>query len=143
MQISEIQISYTSPPLMEKIRTSSDLYSVLIQSWDMNVIDLYEEFKIVFLNRALYVLGVYTLSKGGTSNTFVDLRLLFSTALKANASSIVLAHNHPSGNLAPSESDIAITKKVVEAGKLLEIVVLEHLIMGRNGYYSFTDEGLI
>jgi DNA repair protein RadC len=109
----------------------------------MNVIDLYEEFKILFLNRALHVLGVYTLSKGGTAGTVVDLKLMFSTALKVNACSVIIAHNHPSGVLKPSSQDIAITKRAVEFGKLVEIVVLEHLIVGRGGYYSFANEGLI
>ena len=88
-------------------------------------------------------MGVCHLSTGSTVATVVDIRLLFATAIKTNAISIVLLHNHPSGNLKPSELDLVMTRKVVEAGKLLDVKVLDHLIITAEGYYSFLDEGLI
>src|SRR5690606_6770385 len=126
-----------------KVSKASEVYNLLLQSWDMNKIDIVEHFKIVLLNRAGKVLGVSTISTGGLSGTVVDLKLLFAIALKAGASEIILAHNHPSGRLEPSTQDKAITRKIVEAGRLLELPVVEHLIISREGYYSFAEEGLI
>ncbi|MCB4800382.1 JAB domain-containing protein, partial [Neotamlana laminarinivorans] len=83
---------------------------------------------------------IYPLSKGGVSGTVVDAKLVFSVALKCNASSIVIAHNHPSGNLKPSEADLRLTKKLKEAGNYLDVKVLDHIILSREGYYSFADE---
>ncbi|MEJ7557075.1 MAG: JAB domain-containing protein [Pedobacter sp.] len=84
-----------------------------------------------------------TISQGGTAGTVVDPKLLFTTALKLKATSLILAHNHPSGELNPSEADIRITDKLVEGGKLLDIPILDHLFISANGYYSMSDEGLI
>ena len=83
------------------------------------------------------------LSKGGITGTIVDIRLLLKKALELGAVALILAHNHPSGNLFPSPQDIALTKKLVEAGKILSIKILDHLIIGDKGYYSFADEGHI
>lgn len=102
-----------------------------------------EEFKIILLNRANKVLGICPISLGGISGTIADPKLIFATALKASASGIILAHNHPSGNLKPSQVDIQLTKKLVEAGKFLDLGILDHLIIGSEGYLSFADEGLI
>lgn len=102
-----------------------------------------EEFYIILLNRANKVLGWYKVSEGGMSGTVVDPKLVFSIALKSLASSLVLAHNHPSGNLKPSNEDINLTKKLKEAGALLEIPVLDHLILTTDGYFSFGDEGMM
>jgi DNA repair protein RadC len=88
------------------------------------------------------VIGCLRLSKGGLTGTVVDLRILFGTALKAMASSIVIAHNHPSNNLQPSDADLDLTKKIKEAGKLLDINLLDHLILGTDdNYVSFANEG--
>jgi DNA repair protein RadC len=115
----------------------------LLNSWSKNTIELQEEFKILLLNRANVVLGVYSMSKGGVSGTFVDAKLIFSVALKCNASSIILAHNHPSGNLNPSQADKNITKKLVSAGKYLDVSILDHVIITKDDYYSFADNGLM
>ena len=88
-------------------------------------------------------LGIYHLSKGGIAGTVVDPKIVFSVALKSAASSLILIHNHPSGNLQPSEADKTITKKLVDAAKLLDINVLDHLIISIESYYSFADEGLL
>ncbi|RYY22608.1 MAG: DNA repair protein, partial [Sphingobacteriaceae bacterium] len=98
---------------------------------------------VMLLNRANRVLGVYLVSSGGVAGTICDPKLVFQAALKANASTLILAHNHPSGNLNPSEADIKLTRKLVEAGKLLELPVCDHLILSEEGYLSMADEGLM
>ncbi len=103
----------------------------------------HEEFWILLLNRANRVLSKKRLSSGGISGTVADSRLIFKEAIESLASSIIVCHNHPSGNRKPSHSDINLTEKLVKAGKLLEIAVLDHLIVTENGYYSFADEGRI
>jgi DNA repair protein RadC len=110
--------------------------------YDESTIGLYEEFMVLLLNRANRVLGCLKLSKGGLTGTVVDLSILYGTALKAMASSVIIAHNHPSNNLRPSDEDRDLTKKIRDAGKLLDINLLDHLIIGTDGsYVSFTDEG--
>jgi DNA repair protein RadC len=101
----------------------------------------YEEFWILLLNRANKIIRKVPISEGGISGTVVDPKKIFKISLDHHASSIILGHNHPSGMLTPSEADIKITKKLVEAGKLLEIAVLDHLIIADSGFYSFADEG--
>lgn len=144
MKISEISVSYTNSKQKKlKVKNSKESYDILLNSWDKNIIELQEEFKILLLNRSNTVLGVYSLSKGGVSSTVVDPKLVFAVALKCNASSIIISHNHPSGNLKPSGADITLTKKLKTAGKYLDIELLDHIIITKNGFYSFLDEGLI
>jgi DNA repair protein RadC len=144
-QIAEVELVYKSvvrPSERLKVTSSKDAYQALIQSWDFNTLELCEEFKILFLNRANKILGLFNLSKGGVAGTVADPKLIFAAALKANASGIILSHNHPSGNLNPSQPDLDLTRKCKEAGKLLEIQVLDHLIITSEGYYSMADEGI-
>lgn len=103
----------------------------------------HEEFWVLLLNRANRVITTQQISKGGTAGTVADPKIIFQLALMKSASSIILAHNHPSGNAKPSQVDINLTKKLVEAGKQLDIAVLDHLIVCDAGYYSFADEGMI
>jgi len=103
----------------------------------------HEEFWVLYLNNANKVIAKNQLSKGGMTGTVVDVRIIFKSALESGAVGILLCHNHPSGNLKPSEVDIEITKKVKTAGKSLDINVLDHLIITQNGYYSFADEGIL
>lgn len=98
---------------------------------------------MLFLNRANKVLGYYLISVGGITGTVVDTRSIFQTALKANACSIILAHNHPSGNPLPSDADKLITRKLKEAGEVLDINLLDHLILLPEGYTSMADEGML
>ena len=141
MEIAEIEVSYkTNSSTKVKINRSLDAYNVLIDTWDFKKIELQEEFKIIILNRASQVLGIHSLSKGGTSATIVDAKILFSVALKCNASSIILAHNHPSGNLIPSNRDIELTKKLISASKFLDIQILDHLVVSKGGFYSLADK---
>lgn len=102
-----------------------------------------EEFWILILNRANKLISKEPVSKGGINATLVDARMIFKPAILQNASSIILAHNHPSGNLKPSEEDIKLTKKLKDAGKLFDINIIDHLIIAENNYFSFADEGLI
>lgn len=122
------------------IQSSNDAYQILHKV----MMDLsHEEFWILCLNRRNQVIKIAEISKGGTSATVVDAKILFKTALDNKASSIVLAHNHPSGNLNPSQEDLKLTKKLSEAGKLLDISVLDHIIYTNSGYYSFADNNTL
>jgi len=103
----------------------------------------YEEFWILLLNRANRLIRKECISEGGISGTVVDPKKIFKVALDHHTTGIILGHNHPSGNTRPSESDIRITQKIVEAGKLLEVSVLDHIILADNGFYSFSDEGAL
>lgn len=103
----------------------------------------HEEFWIIHLNRANRVLVCENLSKGGIAGTVVDPKLVFKRALELQSSSIILAHNHPSGNLRPSQEDINITKKLAEGGKILDINIFDHLILSDYQYFSFADDGLL
>lgn len=102
-----------------------------------------EEFNVLFLNRANRIISHQHISEGGISGTLCDPKVIFSGALIAGASAIILAHNHPSGNTNPSESDKKLTDQLVKAGKTLEITVLDHIILTELSHYSFADEGLI
>ncbi len=101
----------------------------------------HEEFWIILLNRGNKVISTQKISQGGISGTVIDVRLILKSALDQLASSIILCHNHPSGNIKPSHQDIRITQKLKEAGKVMDIPVLDHIIVTENGYYSFADEG--
>ncbi len=144
--VAEIELVYkTKVKASERphIKSSSDAYEVLKQSWDENKIEFVEQFKVMLLNRANKVLGIYELSTGGISGTVADIRLIFAASIKSNASSIVLAHNHPSSNTKPSDADLLLTHKIKEAGKLLDIKVIDHIIVAIESYYSFADQGEI
>ena len=142
IQIREVQVSYQ--PLrgtLFQVRSSQSAYDYISRVYDEATIGLYEEFMVLLLNRANRVLGCLKLSKGGLTGTVVDLRILYGTALKAMASSIIIAHNHPSNNLTPSVEDKELTQKIKEVGQFLDINLIDHLILGTDGnYVSFTDE---
>ena len=130
----------TEPEKRVKIITSKDAYEML----RADLIDLpHEEFFLLILNRSNTVIGKKQISKGGVSGTIVDAKIIFREAVENKAVSIVLAHNHPSGNLKPSEQDIRLTKSIKEAGNVLEISVIDHLIISNEGYFSFADEGMM
>jgi len=103
----------------------------------------HEEFWIIYLNRRNAVLGSEKLSMGGITGTVIDVRLVLKRALERHATCLLAAHNHPSGNLDPSDADKRITKQLKEAGALMEIPVIDHLIVSQSGYYSFADEGML
>ena len=142
LNVSEIKVAYiTSDTPKVKIKSGEDAYNVLLESWNLDTIELQEEFKILLLNRANEVLGIYPLSRGGITGTVVDQRLIFAVALKCNATGIIMCHNHPSGKLLPSEADITLTKSIGKCANLLEINLLDHLIITKNGFYSFSNQG--
>ena len=145
-QVSEINISYKpkfKPCERPQISCSKDLYNILFNNWDLNKLELQEQFKIILLNRANKVLGISEISTGGFAGTVADPKMIFSTALKACASSIILSHNHPSGNLKPSQADLNLTRKIKNGGEMLDIAVLDHIILTADSYFSFADEGLL
>ena len=144
-QVCELTISY-KPRVKAAdryvIRSSEDAYSLLIQAtFDTETLEYKEFLKLVLLNKANRVLGIATISEGGINSTVVDIRLVLQTALLAHSSSIILAHNHPSGKLAPSRHDDAITQQVRKAAELVDIVLHDHIIVTKEGYYSYKDEG--
>lgn len=123
-----------------KISSSKDVYDYII----CDLQDLkHEEFWVLLLNRSNTIISKHQISSGGVSGTVADPKIIFKTALDKLASSIILIHNHPSGNLKPSEADLRLTSKMKESGTLLEIPVLDHLIITDSAYYSFADEGKI
>lgn len=123
----------------EKIRSSRDAFEI----FQCTLSDKpYEEFWILLLNKANKLIGKSCISEGGISGTVVDPKKIFKIALDHHASSIILGHNHPSGNIQPSDADKKITKKIREAGEMLEVAVLDHLIIGEKNYFSFADEGI-
>lgn len=125
---------------LPQIKSSCDVYSLMQPVLG----DLpHEEFWILMLNRANKVLQRYNVSKGGMTGTVIDVRLILKKALNCRAASMILSHNHPSGNLRPSDADQKITAKLKEAGKIMDIPVLDHVIVTDNGYFSFADEGLL
>ena len=146
-QVAEIELVYKSKVKASdrpKVVTSSDAYQLFKQSWDDNKIEFIEQFKVLFLNRANKVLGIYEVSTGGMTATVVDPKIVFIAALKSGACNIILCHNHPSGNLKPSNTDEQLTQKIKEVGKYLDLPVIDHLIISsENEYYSFADEGLL
>lgn len=144
--VSELTISYRpklKPSQRLKVNHSKDVYDILLGFWNLDKIELCEQFCVMLLSNHNRVLGVVELSSGGMTGTVADIKMIFSVALKACACAIVVAHNHPSGSLRPSEQDMRVTRTLVEAGKLLELPVSDHLIITTEGYYSFADEGVL
>lgn len=144
--VSEIELVYKSrikASERPQIKSSKEAYDLLKSTWDQGKIEYFEQFKILFLNHSLKVLGLYEMSSGGITGTIVDLRMIFSAALKANATSIMIAHNHPSGNTRPSDADRYMTNKIRQAGELLDIKLMDHLIITSESYYSFTEDGVL
>ncbi|MFT5513691.1 MAG: DNA repair protein RadC [Bacteroidia bacterium] len=123
-----------------KVSSSDDAY----QHIGHKLSDIsHEEFWVIFLNRANNILSSKCISKGGLSQTVVDPKVVYNNALESKASALILCHNHPSGQLRPSQADIQLTEKLKSAGKLLDIQVLDHLIVTATAYYSFADEGML
>ena len=145
--ISEVRLVYrTKVKASERlqVKTSKDAFDIFMENWDQDSIEHIEEFKLLLMTRSNSVLGILAVSKGGISGTVTDIRLIFQAAIKANASGIIVCHNHPSGNLNPSESDTKLTRKIKEAGTIMDIQLLDHLILtSENCYYSFADNGLL
>ncbi|MDF2550821.1 MAG: hypothetical protein K0R77_96 [Chryseobacterium sp.] len=127
-------------PEKPQISSSNDAYQIL----KLHLADLRtEEFWAIFLNQSNKVIHISRLTQGGINQSIVDIRIVFKTALDHFATGIIISHNHPSGNLKPSDEDIQITKKIKEAGNLMNVQLLDHLIITQKSYLSFADEGLL
>ncbi|MBS1666709.1 MAG: JAB domain-containing protein [Bacteroidetes bacterium] len=145
-KVAEVELVYRTtvkPSQRPVIKHSRDAYETFLQVWDENKMGFQEEFKVLLLNQACRVIGVYETSSGGITGTVADPRLILVAALKGLAVSIIIGHNHPSGNLKPSRADEELTAKIREAARFLDIKLLDHIIVTMEGYYSFMDEGLI
>ena len=141
-KVGEVELIYKSTSKSRnKIYGSEDAYKYLLPTYKKGTICYKEYFKVLFLNQANQVLGYTLISEGGITETSVDVRVILQAALLTNSVDIILAHNHPSGNLKPSRQDMEITKQVKDAARLMRITVTDHLILTDAGYYSFSDEG--
>ena len=146
MKVAEVTLSYKTKVKASdrpQITSSQDVHRLLKINWNYEIIEFIEEFKILLLNRANRVLAIVPISVGGTSGTIADPKVIFVAALKMNAASIIAVHNHPSGNLKASHADLELTKKLKAAGKLLDLEVLDHIILAKDGYISMAEEGLM
>ncbi len=144
-EVAEITISY-KPVNGEKpiVKSSQAAYKELLPFFPSDLIGIQEIFLAMYLNNAGYVIGVFRVSTGGLTGTVADPRLILGTALKIAATGIILAHNHPSGNLKPSKADELLTNKIKQGAQFMDIQVADHLILSSiEGYYSFADEGMI
>lgn len=146
--IPEIKISVSFDKVLKKselikISSSNDAYQVFKRVFNADTFDWCEEVIMLCMNNSNKVVGFYKVSSGGMTGTVIDVRMIFTTALQCLATGIIIAHNHPSGTLQPSEADKAITKKIREAGKFLDINILDHLIITDESYFSFLDDGIL
>jgi DNA repair protein RadC len=145
-QVSEITISYRNKLQVAdrpKITSSRDAESILRANWSDDI-ELLEEFNVLFLTKANQVKGLFRASRGGTAGTVVDPKIIFAAAIKSMAAALILAHNHPSGNLQPSQADIDLTRRLRKAGEVFDMPILDHLILAPHiGFYSFADEGTL
>lgn len=144
--VAEVEVTYKSKVKASQrpgISDSKDAAGLFRLLWEDGKMELSESFKVLFLNRANKVLCYSNVSSGGITGTVADPRLIFITALKVHAVSLILAHNHPSGSLKPSRADEELTQKIKAAGAFLDIKVLDHLILSAEDYFSFGDEGLL
>lgn len=145
--LGEIEVSYRYDNALADrpiIKSAEDAIDVLKNLYHLERISLQEQFVIVFLNRANKVIGSSNLFVGGLTGTVVDIKLVLAIGLKLMASSFIISHNHPSGNIKPSEEDKKITNKLCDASKLLEIQLLDHLVVTPDmKYFSFANEGLL
>ena len=142
--VAEIEISY-KPIITDHtiIKSSSQAYELINSLWNKETINLQEQFAALFFNQSKKMIGWKVISTGNMTTCIVDIKLLVSLALHCMATHVVIVHNHPSGNLKPSESDESITKKIKDALKLIDVQLQDHFIITENGYFSFNDEGLL
>jgi len=138
---NEVQVTYHTKELGPKIVSSRDAYEFLADRWPN--VDYCERMYVLLMNRNNNVLGVAFISEGSVGGTVADPKKIFQIALKANASGIIVAHNHPSSNLNPSQNDKKLTEKLKQAGMLLDLPLMDHIIITSTSYTSFADEGLI
>ncbi len=146
VMIPEFKISLSmkqKPSELFQVMCATHAAEYVKSIYDADSIDWVESFYCIMLNRSNRVLGFYKVSTGGITGTVADPRVIFQAALLANASSLIISHNHPSGGLKPSKQDEELTHKIKEAGRLLEIRLLDHIIVTSEGHFSFADQGLL
>ncbi|MDE6190036.1 MAG: JAB domain-containing protein [Muribaculum sp.] len=141
--VSEIQLKYQPQPLTDTINGAKDIHQLLINRvFDVDTIGYKETFKVLLLNNANKIIGYTTISEGGLTSTIVDVRIILQTALVSNATSIIITHNHQSGNPRPSIHDDSLTKKIKSACELMDIRLLDHIIVTPyDSFYSYCNEG--
>ena len=140
-KLYELRKNQTDFP-KKQIQNAKDL-SEFIRQFYQGDIEIYESFFLLLLNNSNQTIGYAKISQGGVTSTVVDVKIIAKYAVDSLATGIVLAHNHPSGNLNPSSADISITNKVKEAMKFFDIEVFDHIILTEDSYYSFADEGIL
>ena len=142
--VNEIKLSYSRKGNCERaIASSVDAVGVFREHFDADEMDYRESFFALYLNQANKVLGIRKISESGISSTLIDVRIIMQAALLCNASGIIISHNHPSGNLKPSECDIKMTGKIKDAAQILNINLLDHFILTSDSHFSFADNGII
>lgn len=143
--VPEISVSYTRSNRRSfgKIGSSDEVASFIRETFNNGEIELQEQFIVLYLNQSNEIIGYYKHSRGAINATVADVRIILATGLKALAVSMIIAHNHPSGNLQPSKADEQLTKKIKEGAGLMDVKLLDHIIVTKTGYYSFADEGLL
>jgi DNA repair protein RadC len=143
-KLPEIKLKYKRGNVFKtEIKCANDAVKLLEQFYDQNTVELTESVICIFLSRSNVTIGWMKHSTGGMARSIIDIKLILATALKCGASSIILSHNHPSGSLKPSEDDDNITRKLAEGCRILNLVLLDHIIYTPNGFYSYVDEGLL
>lgn len=147
LKVCDVKLTYNTKVKSSErpvIVQAADVYKLLIDYvYDKDIIQYKECLKLILLNNAGKLLGVAHISEGGINETSADIRIIMQAAILGNASSIILAHNHPSGSLKPSAQDDLVTTNLRKAAKLFNITVLDHIIVTDSGYYSYLDEGRI
>jgi DNA repair protein RadC len=144
--VSEVEITYKAkckPSQRPEINDSKDCYDIFLKYWDADKIEILEQLAVLYLNKRGKVLGLAKLFTGGIDGTVADPRIIMVVALKLGATSLVLAHSHPSGCLTPSTTDISLTQKIKHGGEFLDIMLHDHIIISTEGYYSFADDGVL
>lgn len=148
-QIPEIEVKFKPSSQKQglkvsvKLTSSQAAYETLKTMYDSDTLEYYESSIVVFLNQANKAIGWVKLSQGGITGTVMDVRMIFGIALKCAATGLIISHNHPSGNLTPSNTDIRLTEQIKKAGEFLQITLLDHIIVTQDGYYSFADNGTL
>jgi DNA repair protein RadC len=138
MELGRRRMDYTANSTVDRVRQSADAYDLL----KSHLADLvHEEFWVIYLNRAARMIKKECISRGGIAGTVVDIKLILKSAIHLQASSLILAHNHPSGHLQPSEADKQLTNRMLAAAKSVDMLVADHLIISASAYVSFADEG--
>ena len=144
--LAEVKLIYqtgTETSLKPVLCSPAETYNYLMSIWNKDKLELQEEFKVLLFNNAMRCLGWYNVSSGGKTSTIVEISHVLSAALLGNAHSIILAHNHPSGQLKASSADIKLTNRIYDGLKNIGITLHDHLIITRSDYYSFNDHNLI